>query len=245
MTLHIYRDFIQGSAEWHQARRGLLTASVIGTLITPSTKAVANNDKARGLVAAIVAERITEWEDPEWGNADMDRGHQVEPIARDWYTAHTGRAVEQVGFMVLEKPMPWDSDDLVRSVDEEVPTWRLGFSPDGLVGDDGLIEVKAPRAKKHVLTHVSQDVPAEHMAQCQTGMFVSGRSWCDFISYVGGEAPFLKRVEADPDWFTAIEKAAKHFEVKAAEMADAYKKVTADLPRTDRLPTVSDLGLVF
>lgn len=227
MTLHIYRDFIQGSAEWHEARRGMLTASTIGTLITPSTKAVANNDKARGLIAAIVAERLTEWTDPEWTNGDMERGHQVEPIARDWYTAHTGRTVEQVGFMVLE---------LANGT-------RLGFSPDGLVGDDGLLEVKAPRAKKHVLTHVSQDVPAEHMAQCQTGMYVSGRSWVDFISYVGGEAPFLKRVHADPDWFEAIEKAAKHFEVKAAEMADAYKKVTADLPRTDRLPDPYDVEL--
>lgn len=226
MTLTIHRDMLQGSAEWYAARRGLLTASTIGALITPSLK-IAANDKARGLVAQVVAERLTEWEDPAYENGDMMRGHQVEPIARDWYAQHTGNHVEQVGFMVLE-------------LDDGT---EIGYSPDGLVGDDGLLEIKAPRAKRHVLSHVAGAVPAEHMAQCQTGMFVAGRKWLDFVSYVGGEAPFLTRVHADPDWFEVIETAAKDFENKAAEMADQYLKATDGLPRTAPLPDPYDVEL--
>lgn len=226
MSLKIHAKVLQGSDEWHALRRGMLTASTIGTLITPTLK-VADNDKSRGLVAAIVAERLTEWEDPSFENGDMMRGHQVEPIARAWYSKREGVDVEQVGFMVY-------------TFESGI---ELGYSPDGLVGNDGLIEVKAPRAKKHVLTHVSDAVPPEHMAQCQAGLFVSGRSWCDFISYVGGEPPFVKRVHADPEWFAAIEKAAEHFETKAAQMADQYRNAIRDLPTTDRLPDPYDVEL--
>ncbi|MEH3033336.1 MAG: YqaJ viral recombinase family protein [Aeromicrobium erythreum] len=227
MTLTVHQEVLQGSDEWHELRRGVLTASTIGALITTKTKKVASNDTARGLIAALVAERLTEWEDPEFTNRDMERGHQVEPIARDWYSKHTGQTVEQVGFMVHE------FDDGT----------RLGFSPDGLVGDDGLLEVKAPRAKRHIQWHVEDKVPDAHMAQCQAGMFVAGRSWLDFVSYVGGEPPFLKRVHADPDWFAAIENAARHFEVKAAEMAQAYKNATAGIPSTPVLPDPYEVEL--
>ena len=229
MTLTIHREMLQGSPEWFAARRGVLTASIIGALITP-TKKVAANDKSRGLVSAIVAERMTDWEDPEFTNGDMERGHQVEPIARAWYEAERNVQVEQVGFMVLE-------------LDDGT---KVGYSPDGLVGDDGLIEVKGPRGKNHVQWFVDvfdgKEVAA-HMAQCQTGMFVAGRSWCDFISYLGGEPVLVTRVEADPDWFEVIEKAAKDFETKAAEMADKYLKATAGLPRTDRLPDPFEVEL--
>ncbi len=229
MTLTIYRDMLQGTDEWFKARRGMLTASTIGALLTPTGKP-ADNAKSRGLVASLVAERMTDWEDPFYENGDMARGNQVEPIARSWYEQDRSVIVEQVGFMV-------------RTLDDGT---KLGYSPDGLVGDDGLIEVKGPRGKNHVQWFVDvfdgKEV-ADHMPQCQAGMYVSGRPWCDFISYLGGEPVLVTRVHADPDWFDAIEKAAKGFEVKAAEMADKYRKATAGLPRTDKLPDPYDVEL--
>jgi hypothetical protein len=83
-----------------------------------------------------------------------------------------------------------ESGFLIRRED----TWTLGYSPDGLVGDDGLIEVKAPRPRQHLRTILSGEVPAYHMPQIQAGLLVTGREWIDFISYVGGMPLWVKRV---------------------------------------------------
>ena len=131
MTLHEYPKVEQGTPEWHDLRRGIVTASVVGRLLTPTFK-VADNDTSRGLTATLVAERITGWTEETPMNADMWRGVDSEPIARDIYSGHYQQAVE-VGFLLREED-----------------GWQLGYSPDGLVGMDGLIEIKAPRAKSHI-----------------------------------------------------------------------------------------------
>lgn len=232
MNLHIYKDLEQGSDAWLEARRGLLTASVIGKLITPSTRKVASNDTSRALTAQLVAERILGWSEPTFMNDDMQRGHDVEPIARDLYS-ETRAPVVEFGFMVATFG-PRTPDD---------PEYRIGYSPDGLVDDDGLIEVKAPRSKTHMLTHLSGQVPLGHMAQIQTGLLVSDREWCDFISYCGGMPPFIKRVERDEAWIKAIHDAAEQFERDAAEMQANYLTKTDGLPSTDRL--VIDMEMSF
>ena len=81
MSLHELPDLIQGTDEWHDQRRGILTASVVGQLITPSTVKPANNDKARAITAQLAAERITGWTDPTYMNDDMLRGVEDEPRA--------------------------------------------------------------------------------------------------------------------------------------------------------------------
>lgn len=220
MTLHEYKDLEQGTDEWLEARRGIVTASVVGQLITAKTLKVADNDTSRGVTASLVAERITGWTDPTYINADMQRGHDIEPIARDWYIDRFGDkygAVTELGFMVRDD---WG--------------FKIGFSPDGLVGDDGIIEIKAPRAKTHLLTHLSGQMPLHHMAQVQAGLLVSDRQWCDFISYYGGLSPFVTRVLRDEKWGAVIVEAVQQFEAKAAEMQADYERVTADLPKTER-----------
>ena len=220
MTLTEYPDLVQGSDEWLEARRGLVTASVVGKLITARTVKPASNDDSRALTALLVAERITGHVDPVYVNDDMMRGHEVEPIARARYAEHYGVEVRESGFLVL---------------DHGGLGWRLGYSPDGLVGDDGLIEVKAPRAKTHLRTILSGEVPAFHMPQIQAGLLVSGRDWCDFISYCGGMPMFTKRVSIDPRWFNAIEEAVEQFEQTAADMVAEYERATEGLPKTERL----------
>lgn len=218
-TLTTYPELEQGSEEWLKARLGLLTASTIGELITPKTKTVADNDKSRGLTALLVAERITGWSDPTFYSADMARGHDIEPIARNLYAEQTNAPVTELGFMV-------------RTFDNG---YRLGYSPDGLVGDEGLIEIKGPRMKTHLQTILAGKVPLHHMAQIQCGLLVADRQFCDFISFYAGMPPFIQRVERDEAWCTAVTEALVAFETKAAEMQADYETKTTGLPKTERL----------
>src|SRR5690606_31468225 len=135
-------DVEQGTEEWHDVRRGILTASVVGQLITTKTLKPAANDISRGLTATLVAERITGWTEPTYTSDDMMRGILDEPLARDLYSEHFA-PVRECGFMVLT---------LAHGE-------RLGYSPDGIVGADGLIEVKSRKPKKHLATILADEVP--------------------------------------------------------------------------------------
>ena len=224
MTLTILPDLMQGTDEWHDQRRGIVTASVVGRLLTTTGK-VANNDTSRTTTAQLVAERITGWTDPVYVSDDMLRGHDDEPRAVAAYEAHTGSSVETVGFMVRDD---WG--------------FQIGYSPDGLVGDDGLIEVKSRRAKKQLQTILEDDVPAENMAQLQCGLLVSGRAWIDYVSFCGGMPLYVKRVLPDPKWFEAVEQAVEDFETSAALMVADYRAAIAGLPTTER---VTELEMVL
>jgi putative phage-type endonuclease len=216
MTLHVFDKVEQGSPQWHDLRRGLVTASTVGKLITPTLK-VASNDVSRGLTATLVAERITGYTEDTPMTSDMWRGVDSEPIARDIYSGHYQQAVE-VGFMRR------DEDG-----------WSLGYSPDGLVGVDGLIEIKAPRAKTHLNTILRGEVPDHYMAQLQAGLLVTGRDWCDFVSYCGGMPLWVQRVSPQDDWFEAIEAACRQFETTAVGMVAAYHAAANGLPATERI----------
>lgn len=216
MTLIELPDLIQGTDEWHDQRRGIVTASVVGRLLTATGKP-ANNDTSRTLTAQLVAERITGWTDPVYVSDDMLRGTEDEPRAVDVYAEHFA-PVTSTGFMVRDD---WG--------------FRIGYSPDGLVGDDGLIEVKSRRAKKQLQTILEDAVPAENMAQIQCGLLVSGRAWCDYVSYCGGMPLYVKRVEPDPEWFDVIVAAVDMFEENAERMVADYEAATANLPATERI----------
>lgn len=217
MTLHEFTDMLQRSDEWYAARCGIVTASVVSRLITPAKKQTAKNDQARGITAAIVAERITGFVDPTWKSLDMWRGMEEESRAAEIYAEHYA-PVTPCGFMVCDD---WG--------------FSIGCSPDGLVGDDGLIEVKCPRAKGHLQTILADEVPAEHMPQIQAGLLVSGRDWCDYVSYFGGMPLWRKRVTPDPEWAAAIVTAAGEFEGHAKQMVAKYRAAVRGLPKTERV----------
>lgn len=216
--LKIYKHLEQGSDEWLQARCGILTASVIGQLITPSTLKVAKNETARGLVRQLVGERLTGQVEDSYTSADMERGIWLEPYARDIYSVNY-EIVDEVGLMVRT------SDD----------GHRLGYSPDGLVGDDGLIEIKTRHPKKHLHTILEDRVPSENMAQLHAGLIVSGRKWIDYCSYSPGLPFWTKRVHRDPEWDAVIGAAFELFEESAALMIDAYRVAVKDLPPTEHI----------
>lgn len=227
MSLHVYEELEQGSDAWLAARCGIVTASVVGQLITAKTVKPATNDTSRGLTATLAAERITGHVEPIRESDDMRRGTLDEPYARDVYSERYA-PVEQIGFMV-----------------REFDGYRIGYSPDGLVGDDGLIEIKSRKQKIQLKAFLNNEVPSENMAQIQTGLLVSDRKWCDYVSYNGGMPPYVKRVFPDPKWFEAIRAVAAEVENNITEMIDTYLERTAGNPPTERIDHFTDLELTF
>ena len=225
MTLEVFPNLEQGSEAWHAARRGIITASVVGQFITPKTIKVATNDKTRAMAYQLIAERITGHTEDTYVSRDMEAGHFIEPLARDLYSEHFA-PVTEVGFMVLN-----------------LEGLKIGYSPDGIVGDDGLIEIKRRFTKFHLQTILSDEVPLEHMAQIQCGLLVSGRVWCDYISYCGGMPLYVKRVFADEIWAVEIVIAASRFEESVEAMTAAYHAATLGMPTTERVEQFQEMEL--
>ena len=204
MTITIHHELEQGSDEWLAARCGLLTASELKLIVTPTGKA-ASNDKARAHLFELLAQRISGYVEPAYISDDMLRGREDEVFARELYAEHYA-PVAEVGFIT-----------------RDFGAFRIGYSPDGLVGDDGLIEIKSRRQKYQVQTIIDDEMPADYEIQVQTGMLVSGRSHCDFISYSGGLPMAVLRVPADPAMQERILTAAAEFEERLADHLAIYR----------------------
>lgn len=188
----IVSEHEQGTEEWFAARRGILTASNFGKLVTPKGKP---SSSALEYLAQKVAEMRLEPDAYELdrfeGNKHTDHGNAVEDEARIAYEFMSGNDVAQVGFCRSEAG-PW------------------GSSPDGLIGEEGVLEIKCPLAKKHLKWKWEGKIPDEHKAQVHGEMLVTGADWADFFSYCRGFEPFLVRVT--PDEFTEnLREALKEF----------------------------------
>jgi putative phage-type endonuclease len=216
-----YFDIEQGSDEWHALRRGLITASAVSKLLTATYKPAAN-DTSRALLYQLLAERITGESDSGFYNDDMARGHLLEPYARDLY-AESFDPVVECGFVTLT-----------------TPAGVLGYSPDGLVGDDGLIEIKCPRPKTHLKSLLTREVPSEYYPQVQTGLAVTGRRYCDYISYAPGLPLFVQRCQSAPAVIAAIFAAHEAAEDQLAALMVDFEAAAAVFPATEPLTPESD-----
>lgn len=153
----------QGSAEWHASRLGKVTASRVADVLA-KTKTGASTSRANYL-AELVAERLTGEPGEFFTNAAMARGTELEPLARECY--------------VFDRSMPVVETGLVDHPHIEM----FGASPDGLVGDDGLCEIKCPGTAKHIATLRGASIDGKYITQMQAQMACTGREWCDFVSY--------------------------------------------------------------
>ncbi|MCX7373880.1 MAG: YqaJ viral recombinase family protein [Alphaproteobacteria bacterium] len=203
MTLTVHPDMVQGSDEWLAARCGLLTASTVGALLT-AKGSKADNQTMRTLLHELLGQRITQYVEPAYVSDAMLRGHDGEEQALSIYH-RTFAPVERCGFMT-----------------RDFGGVRIGYSPDALVGDDGLIEVKTRAQKHQIATIIGGVVPAEYLPQIQCGLLVSGRAWCDFISYCGGLPMLTIRVFPDLEMQDVILMAAQFFEQRLAELMGTY-----------------------
>jgi hypothetical protein len=208
-----HRSLFQGSEEWLAARCGMLTASEMKLIVTPTFKAAAN-DKERSHLFELLAQRITGYVEPHYISDDMLRGQEDEIEACIAYGKHYV-PVDSVGFVTNSK---WG--------------FTLGYSPDGVVGSDGLVEAKSRRQKYQVQTIIEnvagETIPAEFMAQVQTGLMVADdREWLDFISYSGGLPMAVVRCWPDPVVQAAILEAAEAFEFRLASKLEEYRELLA------------------
>jgi hypothetical protein len=203
-------EIVQGSDEWAKLRCGVLTASEMKLILTPTLK-VASNDKERAHLYSLMSQRITGYVEPSYISDDMLRGWEDETEARTAY-AKNYAPVKACGFVTNDE---WG--------------FTIGYSPDGLVGDDGLIEIKSRAHKFQVETILenvaSNTAPADFMLQVQTGLLVTKRAWIDFISYSAGLPMATIRVLPDPELQTAIINAATAFETRIATKIAAYHEI--------------------
>ena len=227
MSLKVYENLEQGSDEWLQARCGMITASTIGTLITPSTLKVANNQTSRTKLYELAAERISGRVEETPTTWQMERGNEEEERARDLYAEHYA-PVDQVGFIVCE-----------------VDGVRIGFSPDGLIRDDGIVEFKSRSPKIHLRHVIHNRVPPENLAQVMTGLYVTGREWCDYASFSNGNAFWTKRVYPDQAWFDAIHKALMTAEQQIQQIVDDYSAEVEGLPVAEYIDPFEEVELIL
>jgi len=210
MTIAHHENVLQGSEEWIAMRCGILTASEMKNIITPAKLQYASNDKERSHVYELLAQRITGYVEPQYISDDMMRGLRDELDAKLAYAKNYAQT-NDVGFITNDKF-----------------GFKIGYSPDALVGDDGQIECKSRRQKYQIETILADDMPADYMIQVQTGLLVSERKWCDFISYSGGLPMMVKRVYPDPAVHAAIAAAATLFETKVSDLFKKYEVRLAD-----------------
>jgi len=187
----------QRTAEWRAARLGLPTCSRFGELVTPAGK-ISRAASVDTYLYQLIGERLTGDPHEVPTTRAMQWGIDHESEARQKYEDLSGNEVTEVGFLLH-------------------PNVAAGGSPDGLIGTDGGLEIKCPASSgEHVRTLVTREVPGQYRAQVYGSLWVTGRSWWDFVSYDPRiddvtAAMVILRVERDPKWMATIEAAVVGF----------------------------------
>lgn len=202
----------QRSEDWFAIRLGKVTASCIAK-VTARTKSGWGADRAN-YKAQLIAERLTGQRQETFTNAAMQWGVDTEEAARVAYAFLEGQTVLEEAFVIH----PTISD--------------AGASPDGLVGDDGLVEIKCPNTATHIETLKGASIPAKYVGQMQWQMACTGRKWCDFVSY-DPRMPeemqlFVQRLHRDDEAIAELEAMVRDFlaevEADVTELSNLYRK---------------------
>jgi putative phage-type endonuclease len=160
----IHCDVDQRSEEWLIARRGIATASNFSKVITSQGK---RSTQISNYAFELAADRFMDEIEENFQSHAMKRGEELEPVAKTFYEIHSGNDVTECGFY---KTTLDDGSE-------------IGCSPDGLIGEDGLIEIKCPLKSQHMKNLTSDKLPTEYIAQVQGQLFIMDRKWCDFVSF--------------------------------------------------------------
>jgi len=201
---------IQGSQDWFAQRAGKVTASRIADVVakTKSGWSASRDNYA----AQLIAERLTGVVADTFTNAAMQWGTETEPQAKAAYTLFTGRVIQDVGFV----PHP------------SIP--MSGASPDGLVEDNGLVEIKCPNTATHLETLLGSAIDGKYIKQMQWQMACTNKAWCDFVSFdprlpVNMQCKII-RVDRDAELIALLEKEVGEFlaeiEAKIKQLNERY-----------------------
>jgi putative phage-type endonuclease len=180
-------DCVQGTPEWFSARCGIPSASNFDKIITMDGKPSKQRTK---YLYQLAGERLAGKPEETYTNGAMQRGKELEAEARKLYQIVTGNEVQEVGFCLAE---------------------GYGASPDGLVGQDGSLEIKCPIISTHVGYLLEKVVPSDYFQQTQGQLLVTGRSWVDFVSYYPGIKPLIIRAERDEKFIAALKTELVNF----------------------------------
>lgn len=194
----------QRSKEWWDARRGVPSASQFGDIMTPKTmKASASQE---GYICRLIAEKYANvWpQENIYVSPAMQAGIDGEDFARAWYAFDQDVDVQQVGFVLSD-------------------CGRYGCSPDGLIGDDGGLEIKIPDTETHAGYLLRNELPSKYACQVHGCLIVTGRKWWDFMSY-SSELPVF-RIRVEPDSFTDA------LRVELDLFCKRYEKALAEIER--------------
>jgi putative phage-type endonuclease len=199
----------QRSPEWYAARLGKVTASRVADIIA-KTKSGYSTSRAN-YMAELVCERLTGKQGDFYQNAAMAWGTETEPMARSAYEAHSGNLVTETGLVL--HPSIADA----------------GASPDGLIDEDGLVEIKCPNTSTHIDTLLDEKVPSKYVTQIMWQMACTERKWCDFVSF-DPRMPehmqiFVKRVERDDDMIIELEREVEKFLSELDEKINKLSKL--------------------
>jgi putative phage-type endonuclease len=175
----IILDCNQRDEAWYAARLGIPTASGFSKLFTASGKP---SSSAETYMYELIGERLTGLQANNYINEWMQRGIDLEDEARDTYQFIRDYEAEKVGFVYLDEKK------------------NVGCSPDGLIGKDGMLEIKCPKTSTHVRYLLKGTIPTEYIPQIQGQLWITGRQWCDFMSYDPDCDPLIIRIERDEDW---------------------------------------------
>lgn len=221
-----YYDIVQGTEPWLRLKHGVLSASTFKNVITAKTLKLSKAANTRVFYDDILSQRIDETLQDNFVSFDMQRGLDDEPYAVQQYIKEYDHEYKYCGFVI--------NNSL---------GFPLGFSPDALIGDDGLIEIKSKLPKlqvKTILDHIcgrTEDlIPSENMMQVQAGLFVTKRKWCDFISFCNGNQMMTVRVEPIEEFQEAIETAAISFEATLRANMELYLEAVKKDPRLTLTP---------
>lgn len=199
-SMLITHDFEQGSPEWHESRLGYITASNFKKVLSKG-----QGKTRKAYMYEIAAEIMTGEMQDSYSNQSMDWGKETEDQARSMYELDRAVSVDPVGFVCFEEKM-------------------IGCSPDGLVGEDGLIEIKCPKTTTQIETFLSGKMPSIHKPQVQGQLWVTGRDWCDFVSFdprINGESSyFAERVYRDEKYIHELSKECDSFLAELKEMIE-------------------------
>ena len=203
-------EIIQGSPEWHALRIGKVTASRVSDVVA-KTKTGWGASRAN-YMAELIAERLTGEPAEKFSNAAMAWGTEKEPDARAAYEFFRDAQVVEIAFI------------------DHPSIGMTGASPDGLVGDHGLVEIKCPNTATHLDTLLTQTIPSKYVTQMLWQMACTGRQWCDFVSYdprlPEAMSLFVKRVDRDDKLIASLEKDVAEFlaelDLKLAQLDTLY-----------------------
>lgn len=197
----------QRSEEWFQARLGKVTASRVADVLAKIKSG--ESASRRNYKIQLVSERLTGERQETYVNQAMQDGIDREQFARDRYVQQFGE-VEEVGFI-------------------QHPTLEAGASPDGLIGTDGIIEIKCPMGSTHTETLMTQEVPSKYVPQIQFQLLVTGRKWCDFVSYnpmfPENLQVFVRRVFANKEYQQELEDEVKQFLKEVDDVINKLKEI--------------------